>query len=65
MPLLSLNPFVLRFDKTNPGVMESHCSVCHRLVAASRELRVLEIVQRIHLGKWHAPESQLPKELVM
>jgi len=65
MALLSLNPFVLRFDKTNPGVMECYCSVCQRLVAASRELRVLEIVQRIHLGKWHAPDSLPPKELVM
>ncbi|MCU1333417.1 MAG: hypothetical protein JWM08_2409 [Candidatus Angelobacter sp.] len=65
MPLLSLNPFVLRLDKTNPGVMECHCSVCNRLVAASRELRVLEIVQRIHIDKWHLLEGKLPKSLVM
>ena len=49
MPLLSQDIFVLRSDKTNPGVMECHCSVCQRLVAASRDMDVLEIVQRIHL----------------
>jgi hypothetical protein len=65
MSLLSLNPFVLRFDKTNPGVMECHCSVCHRMVAASREIRVLEIVQRIHLGKWHTPDNLLPTQFTM
>jgi hypothetical protein len=55
MCLLSQDPFVLRFDKTNPGVMESHCSICDRLVAASRELTILEIVQKIHMSKRHAP----------
>lgn len=53
MALLSQDIFVVRVDKTNPGVMESHCSVCQRLVAASRDMDVLETVQRIHLGKWH------------
>jgi hypothetical protein len=45
--------------------MECHCSVCNRMVAASRELRVLEIVQRIHIDKWHVLEGKLPKNLVM
>lgn len=65
MTLLSLDPFVLRLDKTNPGVIESHCSVCQRLIAASREMRVLEIVQRIHLGKWHTLQAVLPGKLPM
>jgi hypothetical protein len=64
MPLLSQDIFVLRFDQTNPGMLESHCSVCQRLVAASREMNVLEIVQRIHLGKWH-PETVIQHKFTM
>ena len=64
MPLLSQDIFVVRFDKTNPGVMESHCSVCQRLVAASREMDVLETVQRIHLSKWH-PETLIHHKYTM
>lgn len=64
MPLLSQDIFVLRFDKTNPGVMECHCSVCQRLVAASREMEVLEIVQRIHRSKWH-PETLIQYKFTM
>jgi hypothetical protein len=62
MSLLSQVPFVLRFDQTNPGVMESHCSICNRLVAASREITILEIVQQIHLSKRHAPGILPPQE---
>ncbi len=65
MPLLSQAPFVVRYDKTNPGVMESHCSICQRLVAASREMRVLEIVQRIHFDKWHAGDYLVPHKFTM
>lgn len=64
MPLLSQDIFVLRSDKTNPGVMECHCSVCQRLVAASREMDVLETVQRIHLRKWH-PETLIEHKFTM
>ena len=64
MPLLSQDIFVVRFDTTNPGVMECHCSVCQRLVAASRDLDVLEIVQRIHLNKWH-PETLIQHKFTM
>jgi hypothetical protein len=64
MPPLSLDPFVVRFDATNPGVMECHCSVCHRLIAASREMKVLEIVQRIHLDKWHGRETLITDKLM-
>lgn len=64
MPPLSLDPFVLRFDATNPGVIESHCSVCNRLIAASREMRVLEIVQRIHLDKWHGRGTLITNKLM-
>jgi hypothetical protein len=64
MPLLSQDIFALRFDKTNPGVMECHCSVCRRLVAASREMDVLEIVQRIHRSKWH-PETLIQHRFTM
>ena len=64
MPLLSQDIFVLRSDKTNPGVTECHCSVCQRLIAASREMDVLEIVQRIHLGKWH-PETLIQHKFTM
>jgi hypothetical protein len=64
MPQLSLDPFVLRFDTTNPGVIEAHCSVCSRLIAASREMRVLEIVQRIHLDKWHGRETLITHKLM-
>lgn len=35
-------------DETNPGVIECYCSICNRLIAASREKRILEIAQRIH-----------------
>jgi len=65
MPLISPDPFVVKFDKTNPGVMECHCSVCDRLIAASREMRVLEIVQRIHLDKWHGREALLQQKFMM
>ena len=64
MPLLSQDIFVLRFDKTNPGMLECHCSVCQRLLAASREMNVLEIVQRIHLCKWH-PETLIQHKFTM
>ena len=64
MSPLSLDPFVLRFDTTNPGVRECHCSVCHRLIAASREMKVLEIVQRIHLDKWHGRETLITDKLM-
>lgn len=64
MVLVSPDILVLRFDKTNPGVMECHCSVCKRLVAASREIAVLEIVQRIHLSKWH-PETLIQYKFTM
>jgi hypothetical protein len=64
MPLLSQDIFVVRFDKTNPGVIECYCSVCQRLVAASRDMDVLEIVQRIHLGKWH-PETLIQHKFTM
>jgi hypothetical protein len=64
MPPLSLDPFVLRFDITNPGVIESHCAVCNRLIAASREMKVLEIVQRIHLDKWHGRETLITNQLM-
>lgn len=64
MPLLLQDIFVLRFDMTNPGMLESHCSVCQRLIAASREMNVLEIVQRIHLGKWH-PETLIQYKFTM
>jgi hypothetical protein len=64
MPTLSLDPFVLRSDTTNPGVIESHCSVCNRLIAASREMRVLEIVQRTHLDKWHGREALITNTLM-
>jgi hypothetical protein len=64
MPPLSLDPFVVRFDTTNPGVMECHCSVCHRLIAASRDMKVLEIVQRIHLDKWHGRETLITNKLM-
>ena len=64
MPLLLQDIFVLRFDTTNPGMLESHCSVCQRLIAASREMNVLEIVQRIHLGKWH-PETLIQYKFTM
>lgn len=65
MPLLAQAPFVLRYDKTNPGVMESHCAVCQRLIAASREMRVLEIVQRIHFHKWHAEDELFLSKFTM
>jgi hypothetical protein len=45
--------------------MESHCSICQRLVAASREMRVLEIVQRIHFDKWHAGDELVPHRFTM
>jgi hypothetical protein len=64
MPPLSLDPFVLRSDTTNPGVIESHCSVCNRLIAASREMRILEIVQRIHLDKWHGRGTLITDRLM-
>jgi hypothetical protein len=64
MAPLSLEPFVLRFDTTNPGVVECHCSVCNRLIAASREMRVLDIVQRIHLDKWHGREALITQKLM-
>ena len=64
MPLLSQDIFVLRFDKTNPGVMECYCSACRRLVAASRDMDVLETVQRIHLSKWH-PETLIQHKFTM
>jgi hypothetical protein len=64
MSPLSLDPFVLRSDTTNPGVIESHCSVCNRLIAASREMRILEIVQRIHLDKWHGWETLITDRLM-
>jgi hypothetical protein len=35
-------------DETNPGVIECYCSLCNRLIAASREKRILEIAQRKH-----------------
>ena len=55
MSINSTAPFILLSDETNPGVIESYCSICNRLVAASRELNILEIVQRIHMDKKHAP----------
>jgi hypothetical protein len=64
MPPTSVEPFVLRFDTTNPGVIEAHCSVCNRLIAASREMRVLEVVQRIHLDKWHGREALITQTLM-
>jgi hypothetical protein len=64
MPPLTLEPFVLRFDVANPGFIESHCSVCNRLIAASREMKVLEIVQRIHLDKWHGRETLITQKLM-
>jgi hypothetical protein len=64
MPPLSQDPFVLQFDTTDPGVMECHCSVCHRLIAASRDMKVLEIVQRIHLDKWHGREALITNKLM-
>jgi hypothetical protein len=38
-------------DKTNPGVVQSICLFCNRLIAASRETNVLDIAQRIHACK--------------
>jgi hypothetical protein len=54
---MSINPpdlFLLQSDETNPGVIESYCSICKRLVAASREMDIVEIVQRIHIDKKHS-----------
>jgi hypothetical protein len=52
--------FILLSDETNPGVIESYCSICNRLVAASREMNILEIVQRIHIDKRHAGKVPAP-----
>jgi hypothetical protein len=54
---MSINPpnlFVLQSDETNSGVIESYSSICKRLVAASREMDIVEIVQRIHIDKKHS-----------
>jgi hypothetical protein len=64
MAQMSLDPFVLRFDRTNPGVMQSHCLICNRMIAASREMRVLEIVQRIHICKRPAPGNVEPDKFL-
>jgi hypothetical protein len=42
MSISSPAPFILLPDETNPGVIESYCSICNRLVAASREMNVLK-----------------------
>jgi hypothetical protein len=47
-PLLP-SQFVLYADEVNPGFILCFCSLCNRLVAASREMNVLEIAQRIHI----------------
>jgi hypothetical protein len=60
MSINSTAPFILLSDETNPGVIESYCSICNRLVAASRELNILEIVQRIHMDKKHTPRTMPP-----
>lgn len=62
---MSVNPpevFILQSDENNPGVIESYCSICKRLVAASREMDVVEIVQRIHIDKKHSAAS-LPRTM--
>jgi hypothetical protein len=43
-----LTRFVQLPDETNPGVIQAICLFCNRMIAASREKKVLEIAQRIH-----------------
>lgn len=52
--LFSPDQFVLFSDETNPGFIQCYCLLCSRLVAASREKKVLEIAQRIHTCKTDA-----------
>lgn len=47
LPLLEFM-FDRRQDPTNHGVIESHCFVCKRLVAASRDADILNIAERAH-----------------
>ncbi|MGH9565378.1 MAG: hypothetical protein ACRD4F_10905 [Candidatus Angelobacter sp.] len=41
-------PFTRCWDAAETGIIESYCSRCFRLVAASRNELVLEIAERAH-----------------
>jgi hypothetical protein len=49
--LFSPARFILLPDDTNPDFIQCYCLSCNRLIAASREKMILEIVQRNHTCK--------------
>ena len=57
LPLLEFM-FDRRQDPTNHGVIESHCFVCKRLVAASRDADILKIAEGVHRLPPHSEPDQ-------
>jgi hypothetical protein len=57
--LFSPEQFILLPDEINPGFILCYCLLCNRLIAASREEKVLEIAQRIHVCKTDNPGNSL------
>jgi hypothetical protein len=56
--------FEHREDPMNPGRIESHCVLCGRLVAASRDESVLRVAENGHKCRAALPERKVSvKEL--